>query len=66
MQRVLARAELRAPAAVQGAFILVGDVYDAFAMVGKALGELSVDVLLVDPYANESLLADSRRWRRKR
>jgi hypothetical protein len=35
---------------------LAGDVYDAFAMVGKALGESSADVLFVDPFANESIL----------
>ncbi len=56
MERVLARAELRAPAEVRGAFIMAGDVYNAYVMVRKVLGEAKADVLIVDPYANETLL----------
>ena len=58
LYRSLARAEIEAPATVQGAFVAAGDVHDAFAMVGKVLGEANADLLIVDPYANEVLLQD--------
>ena len=56
MYRALARAELKAPVAAQGAFIPAGNPYDAFAAVGKVLGKATVDVLIVDPYADGKLL----------
>jgi len=56
--RALARAELKAPAAAQGAFVPAGNVLDAFAMVAKILGETKGDVLIVDRYANDKVLTD--------
>lgn len=58
LYRSLARAEIAAPATVQGAFVAAGDVHDAFAIVGKVLAEANSDLLIVDPYANEVLLQD--------
>jgi hypothetical protein len=58
LYRALARAELKAPAAAQGAFVPAGNVLDAFAMVGKILGEAEGDVLIVDRYANNKVLTD--------
>ena len=54
----LARAELDAPAAAQGAFIIAGNSFDAFASVGKVLGMASADLFIVDPYADAKLLTD--------
>jgi hypothetical protein len=54
----LAKAELKAPAAVQGTFIPAGHAFDAFAAVGKVLGTAKTDVLMVDPYADEKVLTD--------
>jgi hypothetical protein len=54
----LAKAELSAPAAVRGAFIVAGNSFDAFATVGKVLGLASQDILFVDPYADAKLLTD--------
>jgi hypothetical protein len=58
MHRALARAELRAPVASQGAFIAAGNSFEAFAAVGKVLSAVTTDVLIVDPYADEKLLTD--------
>ena len=43
--QALAKAELQAPAELQGAFIAAGHTFDAFAAVGKALGTATADVL---------------------
>lgn len=54
--QALAKAELQAPAELQGAFIAAGHSFDAFAAVGKALGTATADVFIVDPYADAKLL----------
>lgn len=54
----LAIAELKAPDAVQGAFIPVGNAFDAMVGVGKALSPAKGDVLIVDPYMDEKALTD--------
>jgi hypothetical protein len=54
--QALAKAELHAPAELQGAFIAAGHAFDAFAAVGKALGTATADVFIVDPYAEAKLL----------
>jgi hypothetical protein len=54
----LAKAELHAPAELQGAFIAAGHSFDAFAAVGKALGTATGDVFIIDPYADAKLLTD--------
>jgi hypothetical protein len=54
----LAKAELKAPAAVQGTFIVAGHVFDAFAAVSRVLGTAKADMLMVDPYADEKVLTD--------
>lgn len=56
--QALAKAELHAPAGLQGAFIAAGHSFDAFAAVGKALGTATGDVFIIDPYADAKLLTD--------
>lgn len=56
--QALAKAELHAPAELQGAFIAAGHAFDAFAAVGKALGTATADVFIVDPYADAKVLTD--------
>jgi hypothetical protein len=56
--QALAKAELLAPAELQGAFIAAGHSLDAFAAVGKALSTATADVLLVDPYADAMVVTD--------
>lgn len=56
--RVLARAEVAAPAAAQGAFIPAGNAFDAMAAVGKVLGSAKQDLLIIDPYMDEKVLTD--------
>jgi hypothetical protein len=56
--QALARAELHAPAELQGAFIAAGHSFDAFAAVSKALSAATTDVLIIDPYADAKLLTD--------
>jgi hypothetical protein len=54
----LARAELEAPAAIQGTFIATGHALDAFAAIGKVMATASSDILIVDPYADAKLITD--------
>jgi hypothetical protein len=54
--RLLAIAELRAPAASQGTFIPAGNQFDGLAAVGKILQGATSDVLIVDPYMDEKAL----------
>jgi hypothetical protein len=58
VHRALARADLNAPPAVQGAVIAVGDTLEAYIAVRKVLDTANTDVLLVDPYAGAQLLTD--------
>jgi hypothetical protein len=58
LYRVLAVAEMRAPAAAQGAFIPAGNAFDALATMSKLLGGAASDILMVDPYMDEKALTD--------
>jgi len=55
---VLGRAELAAPAAAQGAFIPVGSSFDAYSALAKIFALATTDVLVVDPYMDDSVLLD--------
>jgi hypothetical protein len=58
LYRVLAKAELDAPVAAQGAFVPAGNSFDALAAIAKILGSAERDLLLIDPYMDEKLLTD--------
>jgi hypothetical protein len=58
LYRVMAHCELQSPSAVSGTFVPVGNAFDAFAAVGKLLKPATKDVLIVDPYLDESILID--------
>lgn len=58
LYRILAAAELKAPPAARGAFIPVGNAFDAFAAVSKILQAAKRDVLIVDPYMDETALTE--------
>ena len=58
LYRALATAELNAPTAVQGAFIPVGNVFDALVAMGKVLQQSTRNLLIVDPYMDEKVLTD--------
>jgi hypothetical protein len=58
VNRALVRAEMAAPAAMQGAFIPAGGFFDAFAALKTVISEAKADVLLVDPYAGATILTD--------
>jgi hypothetical protein len=58
LHRVLAAAELKAPASAQGAFIPVGNSFDAFAALAKLLQTATRDVFIVDPYMDETVLTE--------
>lgn len=58
LYKALALAEIHAPAGAQGAFIPVGNSFDAFAAVAKVFGAATEDIFLVDPYMDESVLLD--------
>ena len=52
----LAKAELVVPAALTGSFIAAGSSYDAYAAVAKVLKSAKADLVLIDPYASETVL----------
>lgn len=58
LYRALGTAELRLPAGTQGAFLPAGNVFEAFAVVGKVLRSAKRDLLIVDPYMDERTLTD--------
>jgi hypothetical protein len=58
LHKALAIAELEAPPRAQGAFIAVGNSFDAYSAVAKILGSATKDVLIVDPYMDDTVLTD--------
>lgn len=56
LYRVHSLAEFHSPATVTGAFIPVGKPFDALVAIGKLLGEVTSDALIVDPYMDEKTL----------
>ena len=54
--QAFAKAELAAPAALQGTFIIAGHTFDAYAAVSKVLGTAATDLLMIDPYADAKIL----------
>jgi hypothetical protein len=58
LHRALANAELAAPAALQGQFISAGDTLSAFAVVAKVFSRAKADLLLVDVYADQTIITD--------
>ncbi len=58
LYKALALAEIHAPAGAQGAFIPVGNSFDAFAAVAKIFGTATKDIFVVDPYMDDTVLLD--------
>lgn len=58
VHRTLAVAELAAPVALRGQFIAAGDTLSAFAAVGKVLARAKSDLLLIDAYADQTIITD--------
>lgn len=58
LYKVLGRAELEAPPSVRGKFIPAGNSFDAFAAISKVLQSATTDILIVDPYMDETVLVD--------
>jgi len=58
LYKVLASAELASPAGAQGAFIPVGNSFDAYAAVAKVMSSAESDVFVVDPYMDDTVLVD--------
>jgi hypothetical protein len=56
--QAFAQAELNAPAAVKGTFIPAGHPFTAFTAVGNVLKTAKTDILIVDPYIDETVLWD--------
>src|SRR5262249_40071425 len=57
----LGKAEIAAPAGMQGAFIPIGNPLDALVVVSKVFAEAKVDILIVDPYADLKVLDEFAR-----
>src|SRR5258705_2124419 len=58
LYRVLGRAELKAPPGIRGAFIPAGNSFDTFAALSKVLQTAGQDILIIDPYLDETILTD--------
>ncbi|MPZ35770.1 MAG: phosphatidylserine/phosphatidylglycerophosphate/cardiolipin synthase family protein [Rhodospirillales bacterium] len=58
VHRAFARAELAAPAAIQGAFIPVGGTFTAFSALTKIFETATSSILIVDPHADGNLLSE--------
>lgn len=58
LNTVLAKLEIKVPAQARGAFISAGAEFDALSALAKILGDATFDVLIVDPYMDESALMD--------
>lgn len=58
LYKALAVAELNAPASAQGTFIPASNEFDAFAAITKVLQSGTRDVLIVDPYMDETILTE--------
>lgn len=58
LHKVLGKAELAAPAGVRGSFIPVGAAFDAYASISKILKDAKKEVLIVDPYMDETVITD--------
>lgn len=56
--RAFAISEMKAPAGASGAFIPVGNSFDAFAALSKILQTATKDVLIIDPYMDETALTE--------
>jgi hypothetical protein len=56
--RALAHCELRLPPGSAGEFIPVGNSFDAFAALSKIFEKATSDVMIVDPYMDQSVLTD--------
>jgi hypothetical protein len=54
----LALAEVKAPPSAQGAFIPAKNSFDAFAAINRILQSATSDVLIVDPYLDETILTE--------
>ena len=58
LYQAMAAAELKVPASARGAFIPARNSFDAFAAITKVLQSATKDVLIVDPYMDETILTE--------
>lgn len=56
--RAFAIAEAKAPAGMSGTFIPVGNSFDVFSALAKLFQTASSEVLIIDPYMNETALTE--------
>jgi len=54
----LANAELKAPAGVKGAFIPATNSFDAFVALGKVIESATRELMIVDPYLDQTALTE--------
>jgi hypothetical protein len=59
--RAFHRTERKVSGGLSGAFIPVGDAFEALVAVGNVLGSATSDVLIIDPYADIKLLDEYAR-----
>ena len=58
LYRALGHCELHLPAGSAGAFVPVGNSFDAFAALSKIFAAATIDVMIVDPYMDQAVLVE--------
>lgn len=58
LRRITSELELDIPNGVIQGFIPTGNAFDALVVIGKIFGEAKRDILIVDPYLDETILSD--------
>jgi len=58
LYRALGELESKAPAGMTGAFIPVGNLFDAYSALAKLFEAAKSDVMIVDPYMDQTVLTD--------
>lgn len=58
LYRALGHCEIHLPVGSAGSFVPVGNSFDAYAALSKIFASAAIDVLIVDPYMDHSVLID--------
>lgn len=62
LHHLIARYEIRVPAASRSAFLAPGDTFGSFSAVGTAIKEAAGSLLVVDPFLDQIFMTDFAPW----
>lgn len=58
LYRALGHCEIHLPVGSAGSFVPVGNSFDAYAAISKIFASATIDVMIVDPYMDQTVLID--------